>query len=247
MCLIIASRTGNKPDADTLWNAYTGNSDGWGIVTVDGGKLKAWRGFGYADLGSRLDSITGPYCLHFRYATHGAVNIGNCHPFKVNKSLYMMHNGIIRIPLADKARSDSWNFARHYVRPYVQTHGMDNLITDAEQFIGQGNKLTFMTGDGEILIANESAGVWRGGMWFSNSYSFDEPAWVTASAWDWRTWREASSEPQLDSIALDVDSPCDMCELDTDRLYYEPDTAMYICAECAAMVDSEVKELGLCQ
>jgi hypothetical protein len=247
MCLIIASPTGAKPDTELLWNAITDNPDGWGIVAIDEGKLTAWRGFGMPDLAERLDAVTGAYCLHFRFATHGAVGLQNCHPFRINKGLYMMHNGILRIPLADQTRSDTWNFARHYVKPYLHTHGMNNLIADAEHFIGRGNKLAFMTREGDILIANESAGTWEDGMWFSNTYSFPAPKAYGSLDWldklranSWASCSAAKAEPdqpQLDSITLDLgdESPCDVCDLPVNRLYHDPETNMYICADCAAM------------
>jgi predicted glutamine amidotransferase len=63
-------------------------------------------------------------CIHFRWATHGAVNRGNCHPFPVTDNVKEMqntrahckvavaHNGIIHGMKASKYISDTMMFIK---------------------------------------------------------------------------------------------------------------------------------------
>lgn len=217
MCLIIASPKGIAPDMAVVRNAILDNPHGWGTVSARNGKLTAKRGFGLDSLTRAIKRLNGPYLIHFRYATHGAVGIANCHPFKVNRDCYMVHNGILHIPLVDLRYSDSWHFARNYVRPYIGTHGYSTLVADAEHFIGRGNKLAFLRRNGEMLIANEAAGTWDGGLWYSNDYSVS----------------------QLESIVSDYEADCEYCSMAASTLYLHPDTNWYVCGDCAATLLQE--------
>lgn len=45
--------------------------------------------------------------IHFRYATQGAVNLSNCHPFRFG-DVYFAHNGTLDIePISDKTDSET--------------------------------------------------------------------------------------------------------------------------------------------
>ncbi len=252
MCLIIASPEGLRPDMDIVANAVLDNPHGWGVVSAHQGKLTVTRGFRLPGLYRAIRKLKGPYLIHFRLATHGAVNIGNCHPFKVNPDCYMVHNGILRIPLIDTRYSDSWHFAANYVRPYLVTHGYSNLIQDAEQFIGRYNKLAFIQRNGEVLIANELAGTWKGGLWYSNDHSFP---WDLKESWvpSWYTSRSPveTLEPlsdgedfpmHLEGIVCDLETPCEYCETPVETLYYEPETRWYVCGDCARILTEDLIE-----
>ncbi len=251
MCLIIASPEGTAPDLDIVGLAILDNPHGWGLVSASAGKLTADKGFGLESLLRAIKRLQGPYLIHFRYATHGAVGLANCHPFKVNSDCYMVHNGILKVPIVDQRYSDSWHFARHFARPYLQTHGYANLVADAEHFIGRGNKLAFLHSNGVILIANEAAGTWRGGLWYSNDYSF--PREADAIDWSyWKDWKpsetalDASREAwedddmppvslnDLESIVCERDEECEYCSLPARTLYFHPDTTWYVCGDCAS-------------
>lgn len=256
MCLIIASPKGIAPDMAVVRNAILDNPHGWGVVAACNGKLTAKRGFGLDSLTRAIKRLNGPYLIHFRYATHGAVGIANCHPFKVNRDCYMVHNGVLHIPLVDSRYSDSWHFARNYARPYIGTHGYSTLVADAEHFIGRGNKLAFLRRNGELLIANEAAGTWDGGLWYSNDYSFPQ---VDDDAIDWKYWKHweraglpldasvelggASGLPvtvgQLESIVSDYEADCEYCAEPAGTLYFHPDTGWYVCRDCAATLLQE--------
>lgn len=116
------------------------------------------------------------YAIHFRYATHGEVDLYNCHPFIVTKDLCLMHNGIMYEFGKDHTKSDSRNFAENYLRPIVEAQGVEIIHDEAfkknvEQVIGANNKLLLIDKDFNWSIFNEKAGAWKEGCWLSNTYS----------------------------------------------------------------------------
>ncbi len=257
MCLIIASPEGKSPDLDIVGLAILDNPHGWGVVSAYNGRLTTAKGFGLPSLLRVIKRLRGPYLIHFRYATHGAVGIVNCHPFKVNPDCYMVHNGILSIPLVDSRYSDSWHFARMYARPYIATHGYSNLIPDTEHFIRGGNKVVYIRRSGDILIANELAGTWKDELWYSNEYSFP---WVPDPAWDMPLWgsRSACGVPidatgyvdtpetglaNLEAITCDSDTECEYCSVPARTLYLEPDTQWYVCVDCAGVLIGELEDI----
>lgn len=83
MCLII-----HKPDAtsvipaDYIDNAEDKNPDGFGIVYLDNNEHITTMDYTYARMLIEQDR---PLVAHYRYATKGPVNIGNCHPFVIEQ------------------------------------------------------------------------------------------------------------------------------------------------------------------
>lgn len=99
---------------DTIWKA---NSHGAGIITYQGNKLQASKGYMTLEtLERRLEHVPKktPIAIHFRLATHGNINEYNTHPFKVGNIAYLMHNGILAGlgTSGTKGKSDSAHLAR---------------------------------------------------------------------------------------------------------------------------------------
>lgn len=186
MCLIVYKPEDASLPGNILDRGYRMNDDGFGIMYPKGdGTLRVIKGvftlkiinqvFGYAM------KHNVPLAMHFRMRTHGLIDVGNCHPFRVlnkeehGRDLCMMHNGILRVPTdTDHTRSDSWHFVHRYLAPVLRK---DPSLIDDEAFrrmisdvIGNWNKLTFMDGDGKTYIINRSAGTDMDGAWFSSGY-----------------------------------------------------------------------------
>jgi len=116
MCILIHKPQGVKmPTNDQLEICFENNPHGAGIGWIDHDGLSHIRK-GFMDVkslkdfiqknGRMLDSVD--VVLHFRYATHGSIRVGNCHPFPVDVKLVnlrntnytgyfriMAHNGVI--------------------------------------------------------------------------------------------------------------------------------------------------------
>lgn len=224
MCLIIASATGRKPADSILMDAFTDNRDGYGIVYLKDNRLVVRKGFTYPEFFTDFERVEGPYVVHFRYATHGMIDADNTHPFRVTKHLYMAHNGILDVPMVDKDKSDTWNFAKYIVSPmlFAAQGRIDHpgLTDSLQKFIGRGNKLAFFDSKGNITIVNEKAGTVYQEMWFSNEYNLPGYNWVRlakttktpaagkgtipATKNDWKDWK--ADKPAVATTEVDWDN-----------------------------------------
>lgn len=190
MCLIIRRPRDVEIPIKLLINAFSNNSDGFGYMFAENGRVQV-RKF----LPKNPQSIIKAYDqikdhdvgIHFRMATHGTTNQANCHPFQVlsvdkhGRDLWLMHNGILSsVPQPNLKKSDTWHFVTNWLRPVLEEN--PELIDDAAyqqmlaKFIGTGNKLLLLDGNGKFITINEAAGTLVDNrMWLSNLYSLDAP------------------------------------------------------------------------
>ena len=200
MCILSMIPAGIELDDDgteSLHNGGISNPDGhgWAIASPDGfivmgRSLKldqAITEFGKA----RKRYPSGPALFHSRWATHGSIRLGNCHPFMVGNShrTVLAHNGVLpksAHPLPGDDRSDTAIMAEdilpvRYRR--LDRPGVRRALTD---YCGRGNKLVIITADpryrDNVYLINESAGEWDNltGMWHSNS-DYLMPSWARAN------------------------------------------------------------------
>lgn len=179
MCVIIVHQDGKwilqKKDYHT---AFENNPDGYGVMWAEDGKVMVRRGMEWDGFKKVMMQITGkPHVTHFRWATHGDAQKKNCHPFQVTEDVWMMHNGIIDIPIWEENRSDSYHFAKYVVGPFLKAYphlyGTAKFDEWVRTMAGRGNKFAFIRSDGKMQIVNERAGTWiNEGIWTSNLGSF---------------------------------------------------------------------------
>jgi len=204
MCLIIANPAGNFVPTDFILNAYSTNSDGFGVMFAKNNLLRIKRGLfsisHIVDIFDELNKAKKPYVAHFRYATHGTTNGQNCHPFPISGKLggvAMVHNGTLAgVEWRRKDKSDTAILADR-----IEAHigrsdfGARDLFKTEVPEIRQRytkaigtDKLVFMNGKEEINIYNEGQGIWLEGVWYSNLYSLlpdnvSVGSWVRGKGW----------------------------------------------------------------
>lgn len=181
MCLIVYSPTGANIERDVFDYAQATNSDGIGIMSMHGiekfvGRKCRKRALRY--LNKLLADHPGtPWGLHFRWATHGDVNLDNCHPYKAPESdAHVMHNGVIRATtgMSSKAKSDTAVFTDLFMwkAPGHADLGYDDFYKRVSRIIGTENKLlVFHKDTAQFTLVNENMGFWHEGLWYSNTYS----------------------------------------------------------------------------
>ncbi len=187
MCLIIANPNAENIPFDIVLNAYSNNSDGFGIMWSKNGFLRARKGMmnvsQIVDVFNTFHENKQPYVAHFRYSTHGTTNAQNCHPFPISTrkgGIAMMHNGTltgkewIRASKSDTAVLAE-RISNHiedgiYDSSALFEENIPELATRFGESIG-ADKLVFMNGSGKVNIFNENNGFWINGIWFSNLYS----------------------------------------------------------------------------
>jgi hypothetical protein len=174
MCIAILNPEDVTLDKSVLRTCWDNNTDGAGMLYLDGGVLKIHKEM------TKFDSFYDEYLrirsahkdsqvvIHFRISTHGKVNETNCHPFIVDDYWGFVHNGIISNAPHHNDYSDTYMFNQEILQKLPK----DWMFNDAiyELIVGYigSSKLVFLNTDNEAYIVNEDMGVWDLGCWFSN-------------------------------------------------------------------------------
>lgn len=191
MCVILVKERGIElPTKDILESCWKRNPDGAGFMFNDCDKVVIMKGFmTFEEFYLRLQTANEFYHLkekglviHFRIATSGLKDKGNCHPYPISNDnldlrksfitteLGIAHNGIIRSYNGkDKILNDTQLFIKNDL---FELNSLDkkfykNLIFQSmiERLI-DGSRLVFLNKKGEII----KLGNWfqDGNYYFSN-------------------------------------------------------------------------------
>lgn len=215
MCILTFYKPGITPDLDALRDGALANPHGHGYAVVAGNRILTGHGL---DAESTITEFAAtrarfpdqPALFHSRLATHGTVDLANCHPFRLggDKRTVLAHNGIlpeIVHPQPADPRSDTRIAAEDFL-PRQPFGPLDSWSGRArlERWLGT-DKMIVLTVDPAYkhtaYLFNEHHGYWSTDqIWYSNhSYR----------------WREL---PNLHRPSTDLDAFCDYCgELDLDR------------------------------
>ena len=185
MCIaILKTKDGNITD-EQLLNCFDNNPDGAGLAYTKDNKIFIVKGIFEAtqfveEYHKAVAEADGAMLVHCRIGTSGFKDYTNCHPHVVSDECVMIHNGILSIDVPkDSKVSDTVLYVEQYLKPlpkdFMLNDGIMSLITD---HIGTGNKFVFLNNRGDFSIANEKAGHWKNGVWFSN-YSYEAYSFYT--------------------------------------------------------------------
>jgi hypothetical protein len=178
MCLLIVKPANAFIPLEVLKGGASANRDGAGIAIALKGKIEIHKSptWGAAEIQDILATFpNAPAIVHFRLATHGAVDVDNAHPFALSRNVAAAHNGVISqsempkgsAPLPNE--SDTRHFLRSYVAPLTgKTFPSAAHLQAIGKRVGSWNKLAFLDNGGRLAIANESSGEWENGIWLSN-------------------------------------------------------------------------------
>lgn len=226
MCLIVYKPKGLDWDWEALESGFYANPDGAGVMFPLGGNVKIERGFWEPEhLVSYLEKVElkeRPAVVHFRWATHGDVDVTNCHPFplqpNVSKETTMetgigvAHNGIIGGMAGKGPYSDTLlfvtnhliKFRRHLFKSWfgkflVDTTESKFAIMAADQVSLIGDFIE----DGGIFYSNNS--YWGGGLTSegSNGWPKQKEMWMSYCA-DCGKEDESGLCPSCEDRYLDI-------------------------------------------
>jgi hypothetical protein len=182
MCIAIYQAPGYRLTESELHNCWENNPDGAGISFFDRSSEivieKTMNRSEFVDLYNKVVKQHGRYtemAVHFRIATHGGVNISNCHPFYTpDRTMSVIHNGIIPVLFDSKKdpRSDTRVFVEEVIpnmpAGWIDDEQMFNMV---ENYIGH-SKLVVLSEktQNSAYIFNEELGNWSDDakIWFSN-------------------------------------------------------------------------------
>lgn len=215
MCVIVHSPKGTSIDKDRAERLWTRNPDGGGFayLKADGTfgiqKTMDFKDFWQRYRGTLNNFPESDFLIHMRIATHGTICIENNHPFVVNPTTVMAHNGIISwMPKGGELdiRSDSRMFVDELLPTLPETWLDTPLLRRmVEQAIGT-SKLVFHTNNPalskNVYILNEHAGDWIDDMWFSNTFGVREYTSMarTGTAGVWSNYDQNRKWPPQNEI-----------------------------------------------
>jgi len=171
MCVALIKKSGiDLPSENILKICFKNNPHGAGFALFRNNQIYIHKGFftfeGFLkELKNVEPTKEEPMLIHFRVATHGKINIENCHPFPIVDKFYkmvhpikvfsdtdvMVHNGKLNIAITSSKFSDSMHFAKEIV-------GLDrkrfasiiNMAIAPTSTNSRGSRVAILTKDGEL-------------------------------------------------------------------------------------------------
>lgn len=141
MCIAIVKPIGEDfPPKERLKNCFDNNPHSIGVGTTVKGTsyisvmkffdFDVFYNFSLNHFAKRSETVF----IHFRYATHGSIDLNNCHPFFIsdNQTQFqtnnlLMHNGVFQLGKLQNGKSDTLTIAEKIYREKLE---LDNdLIT----------------------------------------------------------------------------------------------------------------------
>lgn len=157
MCILVLKKKGVfYPTERIIRNCLIANPNGFAMSFNCDGKVETYASLEADDFLEEYNYITR-HCnkndtammVHARIATHGSVNLANCHGWKGNilgTEMAFMHNGILHIRNRDDM-TDSETFLRDYLEPCCS---LGEFVNTVEEYIGT-SKFGFLDGNGNIV------------------------------------------------------------------------------------------------
>ena len=205
MCLLITGSAANI--TSTLLNTkgliddiFSSNPDGLGVMYINKHGLAIRKVLPASADAARQFIQTLPtddrqMALHWRWKTHGDINLDNCHPYDIQPGISaMMHNGVLKTGNAkDKSKSDTW----HFVNDFLKNSAPDTLHDPAflyflGSYIGD-NRFAIMSEDGRLSVVNKGQGVSHKDVWFSNTYAWSPELLIEGYRSKYRGYSAGSS------------------------------------------------------
>lgn len=151
MCLLVIKPEGVKLPKSVFHRATQAHPDGFGIAFADRGKVRIWKGVNI-EAEDQIAKV-GEYAnhamiLHWRWATHGAVEHANAHPFSVH-DYAMGHNGVLR-GYGSMDKSDTRDFAERIMVQCVNANAIEFNRKVLERLI-VGSRIATIHPDGNIV------------------------------------------------------------------------------------------------
>lgn len=163
MCVIVIKPSDVQISQQTIRNCWTANPHGAGLSYVKNKTVVIEKGFmKVEDLIERVRFLQKmELIIHFRYATHGLRDAGNCHPFpistenadlratKLKTPIALHHNGVIYEVADDKILSDSQVFIRDVLSDYTDEE-IECDSTVVRTMMATFSKFALMFANGKI-------------------------------------------------------------------------------------------------
>ena len=180
MCVAIYIPPKGNITRDRLFECYTANPDGFGLMWSTDNELRIHKEVSDFERFYTYFLIlykTGRnFVVHFRTASSGSISDENCHPFLVNNCLGFVENGNLYeftnyfYRQRFDGQTDIMRFCQDILQclPHNFLHRSDIRNALEQYCISNYTKMVFMENTGHVEIINETSGEWVDGCWYSN-------------------------------------------------------------------------------
>lgn len=173
MCIAILKPDDKVLTKEVLENCSINNPDGCGFAYInDEGLIIIKKFMDFKDFWEDYKDIQENHTMliHFRIATHGNIELANCHPFKLNDHMALIHNGIIS---GYGSKTENLSDTRDFIDKVVGNISYKmwknpSFRTLVGKAIGS-SKFAILDNDNNYYIINEDLGSWVDGVWYSNN------------------------------------------------------------------------------
>jgi hypothetical protein len=204
MCIIIVKPAGTRlPKLRVFQNCAENNADGIGYMTIHDGKVYGSKGYtDEKELHEHLSRMPKqfPLVIHFRFATHGAIDATATHPFPVSAKVEELkklkwvsdtgiaHNGVISGFGTHKkdGLSDTQEYIQKVIADPMIRSGLFHPKVQRMLELTTSSKFAYMNGKGDIAMIGhfyQSGGCfysnldYKYGGWQAKYYGYNEMEW----------------------------------------------------------------------
>ena len=241
------------PSKEKLENSALNNPHGYGfaIILPDEKRIIRERTMNADEsikrfLELRKEHMDGYAMWHARYATHGAQNVVNCHPFVVGEDqrTYLGHNGVLKINIPNKDdRSDTRIFAEDLLPAMGGVKALDNdhvwrMVSD---YAGS-SKICILTVDPEAehecYVINAHLGTEDNGTWWSNDSCYLDYGYTKTTSKPYASWLAPYKEVSYndDEDYEIIECPNCLAVIESKEISFDKTVCMFCqaCIDCAA-------------
>lgn len=244
MCIAIFKPKDKILNKEILETCSKNNPDGIGFSYIDKDKMYIKKFMKFEDFYAEYKKVEtkSNMLIHFRIATHGKVELDNCHPFWLNNRMSLIHNGIISGYGDRTTKSDTRDFIDKVIGNISwkmwKNPSFRELVGNA---IGY-SKLVILDITGDYFIINESKGKWDDGVWYSNdSYKPKQVTYISNYTYTNNKTNQTSfwdmyGEEDYDTWYKKTQSKTPSKEKEVNTTALADDNIIYKCKDCGAEI-----------
>ena len=171
MCIAIVKPKGVSISKEILETCHKNNKDGIGFSYIDKDKMYIKKFMKFDEFYKEFEKVQNAsnMIIHFRIATHGKVEVNNCHPFWLNHRMALIHNGVISGYGDKDNKTDTQDFIDKVIGNISWKEWKNPCF---RELVGKAigySKLAILDITGNYYIINEKFGEWSDGIWYSNT------------------------------------------------------------------------------
>lgn len=169
MCVILATEKNHKPKLATLQAAERANSHGGGIAWIHGDRVHWQKGLTSAEVHAITQRERGPFVIHFRIASVGAISPELCHPFPVSGNASVALTGRAHTLLFQNGTWPEWEHSMLAASDRLGAEIPAGPFSDARAaawMVAQFGKSAFRLMGGKFLTFDKTGWTIQTGQWF---------------------------------------------------------------------------------